>query len=277
MSEPRQHVPDRIVGKEPVEVLRFEAPAFQPLERGSGKLREGPRHGLPGSGIAGDVESEPAVPRNQKRLHRPVPAVSLRPARSAVLELDQRLEVVGTGLGSAELLTAHAGEVDNRGRLVRKLGGLQRPLYHAPQPDRRPGAVVGRVLAEGQKLRHQPAEPREDRQPLRIAVRPQDGHGPLRIAGVVRGRSLKRPHQRFENRGRRRMTHRGSHSPAETVWRFGQFLFGVMVNSVALATMLFGACSLFIPLPGLFASSASDGPPWHGTLAPLDSIRGAKE
>ena len=133
--------------------------------------REGARHGSPGSGIASDVESKPAVPRDQKRLQRPVPAVSLRPARSAVLELDERLEVIGTGLRSAEFLTAHAREENDWGRLVRYLGRLQRPLDHAAEPDRRPGAVLGRVLAERQKLRHQAAEPRKDRQPLRIRGR----------------------------------------------------------------------------------------------------------
>ena len=112
IAKPDQHVPHRIVGEEPVEVVRLEAPALQRPHRGGRKLREGAQQGLPGGRVAGHVQSKTAVPGDQKRLHHPVPTVALRPAGAAVLKLDQRLQAVGAGLRGAERRAADTGQLD---------------------------------------------------------------------------------------------------------------------------------------------------------------------
>ena len=91
-------------------VLRFETPALQRLHRGSRQRRQGPLHGLPGGRIAREVQPEAAaVPGREERLHRPVPAVPLRPAGAAVLKFDQGFQRVRAGVRDAELLAARAG------------------------------------------------------------------------------------------------------------------------------------------------------------------------
>ena len=203
--QPHQHVPHRIVGEEPIEVRRVETPAPQRLHRGGRQRRQGPLHGLPGGRIARDVQPEAAaVPGREERLHRPVPAVPLRPAGAAVLELDQRFQVIRAGVGGPELLAARAGQVDDRRRIGGKPGRFQRPVDHAPQPDRRAGALVGIVFAERQKLRHESAEPRNDRLPPGIAVGPQDGGGRLRVVGVAGGGRFERSGQGLDDGGRSR-------------------------------------------------------------------------
>ena len=240
IAHPCQHVPHRIVGEEPVEVHRFEAPAPQRLHRGGRQLLQGAQQGLPGGRIARDVQPETAaVPGCEERLHRPVPAVSLRPADPPVLELDQRFQRVRAGVGGAELLAARAGQVDDGGRIGGKPGRRQRPVDHAPQPDRRAGAFLGIVFAEHQKLRQDGAEPRHGGAPPGIAVGPQDGGGRLRVVGVAGGGGFERGGQGLDDGGGRR---RRVHHP-DPPMRYGRARPPAITASGAVGAPPIRACS----------------------------------
>ena len=190
--------------------------------------------------IARDVQPEAAaVPGCEERLHRPVPAVSLRPADPPVLELDQRFQTVRAGVGGAELLAARAGQVDDGGRIGGKPGRRQRPVDHAPQPDRRAGAFLGIVFAEHQKLRQDGAEPRHGGAPPGIAVGPQDGGGRLRVVGVAGGGGFERGGQGLDDGGGRR---RRVHHP-DPPMRYGRARPPAITASGAVGAPPIRACS----------------------------------
>ena len=78
---------------------------------------------------------------------------------------------------------AHVGQVDHGCGVAAEPWQFRLAIDHASQPNRGSGAALRFIRAEGQELRHQRAEPRENGPPLRIAVGPEDGYRFLDVVG----------------------------------------------------------------------------------------------
>ena len=183
LSHPLQHVAQRVGAQHAAKVVRVQTPAPKPPERSDRRLPQRLQHGLPGSAVVSDVQAKP-LRRSEKGPHRPFAPVRMCPDGAPVEQFDEGLQLVRAVVCGAEFLAGNAGQIEH----VRLRFGLhraaERAFHRDAEPDRRSGSRRGVVVAQGEEFRHPLPQRADERPPLGLRIRPEDGGRRLTVDGL---------------------------------------------------------------------------------------------
>ena len=172
-TQPSQEITDRIGNGEVIEVLGIEATATQAIQGRRGEHRQCPGDGIASQRVPSDIKAQAFI-GNEERFDRPVLSVLLVPRSPSEEQFDQRLICRTAIAAGAQLLSAHARQVQNR-RDIRRRRIWECSVHDALEPNRRPCSRLRVVVTQREQVGQLGSETRNDWSPDGILIRPQNG------------------------------------------------------------------------------------------------------